>query len=81
MVATLDMADLPVDQQKVVGTLLTAALQSPLVNRPDGADQFCDQVDIHHGDRTVRHHRQEPDVPEAVRPLLAELTRRAKPAH
>jgi hypothetical protein len=80
MVAALDTADLPVDQQDVVDTLLTADLQSPHVNRPGGADQFSYQLEIHHGDRTVRHHWQEPDVPETVRPLLAELTRRAKPA-
>lgn len=80
MVAVLDTADLPVDQQDVVDTLLLADPQSPH-GRPGGADQLSYRLDILQGDRTVHHHWQEPEVPELVRPLLGELTRRAKPAH
>lgn len=81
MVASLDTTDLSSDQQDVVGTLLSADLQSPRVGRPRGADQFSYQLEIHHSGSTVRHHWEEPDVPDTVRPLLAALTRKAKPAH
>jgi len=81
MVAALDTADLSADQQDVVTTLLTADVQSPRVRRPGGADQFSYQLEIHQGDRTVRHSWEEPDVPETVRPLLVALTRQAKPSH
>jgi hypothetical protein len=50
------------------------------MSRPGGADQFSYQLEIHHGESTVRRHWEEPEVHEAVRPLLAALTRRAKPA-
>ena len=80
MVATADTADLPADQQDVVSRLLAEDLRGPGVSRPGGADQFSYQLEIQHGECTVRRHWQEPEVPEAVRPLLAALTRRAKPA-
>jgi hypothetical protein len=79
LVATLDSSDLPTDQQDVVSRLLTEDLRGPGIRRPGGADQFSYQLEIH-GECTVRRHWQEPEVPEAVRPLLAALTRRAKPA-
>jgi hypothetical protein len=81
MVASLDSSDLSADQRNVVATLLSADLPRPRVSRPGGADQFSYQLEIHHGDRTVHHHWEEPDVPETVRPLLAELIGQAKPAH
>ena len=81
MVATIDTSDLPAAQQSVVATLLTADPKVTGVNRPGGADQFSYQLEVLDGDHTVHHHWAEPEVPEAVRPLLAELTRRAKPAH
>jgi len=80
MVATVDSADLPADQQEVVSTLLAGDLRGPGLGRPGGADQFSYQLEIHHGESTVRRHWEEPEVHEAVRPLLAALTRRAKPA-
>ena len=79
MVVTADSADLPADQQDVVFRLLTEDLRGPGMSRPGGADQFRYQLEIQHGDHTVRRHWQEPEVHEAVRPLLAALTRRAKP--
>lgn len=81
MVASLDSTDLPADQQDLVATLLAADSITPRMSRPGGADQFSYQLEIHHGDRTVRHHWEEPDVPETVRPLLAALAHVAKPAH
>jgi hypothetical protein len=81
MVATVDSADLPGDQQEVVSTLLTEDLRGPGASRPGGADQFSYQLEIRHGDRTVRRQWQETEVHETVRPLLASLTRQARPAH
>ena len=80
LVATVDSADLSGDQQEVVLALLTKDLRGPGVNRPGGADQFSYQLEIQAGDRTVRRQWQEADVHETVRPLLAALTRQAKPA-
>jgi len=80
MVATADSEDLPADQQAVVSRLLTEDLRGSGVSPPGGADQFSYQLEIQHGDRTVRRHWQEPEVNEIVRPLLDSLTRQAKPA-
>jgi hypothetical protein len=79
MVATVDTADLPTDQQEVVSTLLNEDLRGPGASRPGGADQFTYQLEIRHGDRTVRRQWQEPEVHEAVRPLLSSLTSKATP--
>jgi hypothetical protein len=80
MVASVDSDELAADQQDVVSRLLTEDLRGPGVSRPGGADQFSYQLEIHQGDRTVRRHWEEPEVHEAVRPLLAALTRQAKPS-
>jgi hypothetical protein len=80
MVATVDTADLPADQQDVVSTLLTKDLRGSGVRRPGGADQFSYQLEIQDGANTVRRHWEDPEVPETVRPLLASLARQAKPA-
>lgn len=80
LVATVDSVDLPADQQDVVSKLLTEDLRGPGVSRPGGADQFSYELEIQHGDRTVRRQWKEPEVHETVRPLLATLTRQAKPA-
>ena len=80
LVATVDSADLSGDQQEVVLALLTKDLRGPGVSRPGGADQFSYQLEIQAGDSTVRRQWQEDDVHESVRPLLAALTRQAKPA-
>jgi hypothetical protein len=87
MVATLDEADLSADQRDLLASLVSSDAHgtSPSIttspDRPGGADQFSYQLEIQHGDRTVRHQWQEREVPEPVRPLLAALTRQAKPAH
>jgi hypothetical protein len=80
LVATANSDDLPADQQRVVSRLLTEDLRGPGVSPPGGADQFSYQLEIQHGDRTVRRHWEEPEVHESVRPLLTSLTRQAKPA-
>lgn len=80
LVASVDSAELPVDQQDVVSRLLTEDLRGPGVSRPGSGDQFSYELEIHHGDTTVRRHWAEPEVHGSVRPLLASLTSRAKPA-
>ena len=80
MVATVDTVDRPADQQDVVSRLLTEDLRGPGVSRPGGADQFVYQLEIQHDGSTVRRQWEEPEVHDAVRPLLAALTRQARPA-
>jgi hypothetical protein len=80
MVATVDSADLPPDQQDVVSTLVAEDLRGPGASRPGGADQFSYQLEIQQGGRTVKRHWEEPEVHESVRPLLGTLTRQAKPS-
>lgn len=80
MVATVDSADLPADQQGVVSTLLTQDLRGSGASPPGGADQFSYQLEIQQGDRTVQRSWAEPEVDETVRPLLAALTRQARPS-
>ena len=79
MVAKVDTADLPADQQEVVSRLLTEDLRGPGASRPGGADQFTYQLEISQGDRTVRREWPDPEVHDTVRPLLASLTSKAKP--
>jgi hypothetical protein len=79
MVATVDTDDLPADQQGVVSRLLTEDLRNTSVSRPGGADQFSYQLEIQQDGRTVRRSWQDPEVHEAVRPLLSALTSQAKP--
>ncbi|HEY5246926.1 MAG TPA: protealysin inhibitor emfourin [Dermatophilaceae bacterium] len=80
MVASVDTGELPADQQDVVSRLLTEDLRGPGVSRPGGADQFSYQLEIQQGDSTVRRSWDEAEVHDAVRPLLASLTREAKPS-
>jgi hypothetical protein len=79
MVATVDSGELPKDQQDVVSQLLTEDLRGTGASPPGGADQFSYQLEIQQGDRTVQRSWADPEVHEAVRPLLAALTRAAKP--
>jgi hypothetical protein len=80
MVATADTADLPADQQAAVSRLFTEDLRGPGVRHPGAADQFSYQLEIQDGDRTVRRSWEEPEVHDAVRPLLTALSRQARPA-
>jgi hypothetical protein len=80
MVATVDSSDLPPDQQVVVSRLLTEDLRGPGAGRPGSADHFSYLLEIQHGGRTVKRRWEEPEVLETVRPLLAGLTKAARPA-
>jgi hypothetical protein len=79
MEATVDTDDLSADQQGVVSRLLNEDLRRTDVSRPGGADQFSYELEIQHGDRTVRRRWEGPEVDEAVRPLLSALASQAKP--
>jgi len=79
LVATVDTVDLSGDQQELVAGLLSGDLRDQGASRTGGADQFCYQLDIQHGERKVRCRWEEPEVPDSVRPLLAALTYQAKP--
>jgi len=79
MVATVDSSDLPPDQQEVVSRLLTEDLRAPGASRPGGADRYSYQLEIRQGGRTVKRRWDEPEVQEAVRPLIAGLTKAARP--
>lgn len=79
MVAKVDTVDLPTDQQDLVAKLLADDVRGP-ASQSRGADQFSYQLEIQHAGRKVRRRWDEPEVPETVRPLLATLTRQAKPA-
>jgi len=79
MVASVDSADLPPDQQNVVSTLLTQDLRGSGASPPGAADQFTYQLEIRHGDQTVKRQWSEPEVHDTVRPLLSTLSRQATP--
>jgi hypothetical protein len=86
LVATVDTADLAPGQQEVVSRLLTEDLRDPdgsqssqSSGRAGGADQFSYRLEIQQGDMTVRREWNDPEVHEALRPLLTALTRQAKP--
>lgn len=79
LVATVDTVDLSGDQQDLVAGLLSGDPRDRGASRTGGADQFCYQLDIQHGDRVVRCQWEEPEVPDSVRPLLAALSDQATP--
>ncbi len=79
LVATVNTEDLSGEQQDLVAGLLSGDLRDQDASRTGGADQFCYQLDIQHGDRVVRCQWEEPEVPDSVRPLLAALTEQATP--
>jgi hypothetical protein len=79
MEATVDTADLPADQQGVVSRLLKEDLRQSAVSRSGGADQFSYQLEIEKDGHTICRSWQDPEVHEAVRPLLSALASQAKP--
>lgn len=80
LVATMDAGDLPADQAEVVAGLLSddPAPSAP-APPPPGADRFAYELRLDDGQRARTIHWDEPEVPEAARPLLASLVRRARP--
>jgi len=79
MAAAVDSGELSAEHRDLVSKLLTQDVRGPGVSRPGGADQFSYELEIQEGDRMVRRHWDEGEVHESVRPLLAALTREAKP--
>ena len=72
-----DSDKLPRDQSEMIRALVTGPDSPPIV--PGEPDRFTYELRIDDG----RHRRvlqwHETDVPESVRPLIAELTRRSRP--
>ena len=79
--ATVDASELPAEQAETLTQLVAqrpvAAKASPA---PGAADQFSYEMTLRDGRRTRTLQWSEADVPDNVRPILASLTRRAKPA-
>ena len=81
MTATVDASELPTEQAEVLTQMVA---QPPVAAKPSpahgAADQFSYEVTLRDGQRTRTLHWTEADVPNEVRPILASLTQRARPA-
>ena len=81
MTATVDASELPTEQ---VETLTELVAQPPVAAKATAthgaADHFSYEMTLRDGQRTRTLHWTDSDVPDDVRPILASLTRRAKPA-
>lgn len=73
-----DTDDLPPGQGEVVRSLLTGSDTAPAGN-PAGPDRFAYELQIDDGQQRRVLRWPETEVPEAVRPLIAELTSRSRP--
>ena len=81
MTATVDASELPAEQAEMLTRLMTHGHVAPAAGgAPGAADQFSYDVTLHDGQRSRTLHWTEADVPEEVKPVLASLTVRAKPA-
>lgn len=79
MTASIDAQDLPAEQAQ----LATELIASPPPPPGDGGgtpDRFSYELTLREGERTQTHRWGETQIPDSVRPLLADLTGRAKPA-
>ena len=79
-----DTDALPPDHRGVVRSLIAgptgaAAPKSPPAGAPGGPDRFTYQLELDDGNRRRMLRWPETQVPEAARPLIAELTSRAHP--
>ena len=81
MTATVDASELPTEQAE---TLTELVAQPPVAAKASPAhgvaDQFSYEVTLRDGQRTRTLHWTDADAPDDVRPILASLSRRAKPA-
>jgi hypothetical protein len=81
MTATVDASELPTEQAAMLAQLMTHGHVTQEAGAAHGAaDQFSYDVTLHDGQRTRTLHWTEADIPEEVKPVLASLTVRAKPA-
>ena len=81
MTASADTHELPGEQAETVAALMKLG-SSPAAppNAGGPPDTFNYAVTVTDGAQTSTHHWAESDVPDAVRPLLTNLGRRAQPA-
>ncbi|WP_428338704.1 protealysin inhibitor emfourin [Mycobacterium sp.] len=79
MTASVDSGDLPSEDGTIIADLLadTPGVQDRAAAMPDA---FSYELTLTDGTRTRTCRWQEPEIPDAVRPLLAALTARALPA-
>ncbi len=81
MTATVDASELPTEQADTLTQLMAQRHVAPEAGgAPGAADQFSYDMTLHDGQRTRKLHWTEADVPDEVKPILASLTLRAKPA-
>lgn len=73
-----DTSELPPGQGEIVRTLLATPGSSP-PSAPQAPDQFTYELRLGQGRRQRVLRWQETAVPDAVRPLIDELTSRARP--
>ncbi len=81
MTASLDSAELPVEQAQLAAGLLHPAgtLAAPAAS-PAPPDGFSYELTVHDGEQAQTHNWSETEVPAVVQPLLASLGQRAQPA-
>ena len=73
--------ELPDEQAKLARNMMDATPAATAGPRPPGgADQFSYHLRLDDGARQRAYQWSEQEVPDEVRPLLAELNRRAHPA-
>lgn len=81
MTANVDTQQLPDEQAEVVAELAKpGSPPAAPANAGGPPDTFHYELTVHDGDHTRTHHWAANDVPDTVRPLLADLGRRAQPA-
>ena len=80
MTASVDSADLPIQEGQLAADLLTSAPTTEDDHTPGIPDGFSYEITLTDGTRTRTYHWQDPHLPDTVRPLLAALTDRSQPA-
>jgi len=81
MTASVDTAELPVEQAEVAAALMSPGSVPPSPAAAAGApDRFSYELTVRDGEHTQTHHWTETPVPEVVQPLLTGLGHRARPA-
>jgi hypothetical protein len=82
MTATVEASELPTEQAEMLTQLMTKRPDAPAAGAaaPGATDQFSYDVTLRDGQRTRTLHWTEAEVPDEVKPVLASLTVRAKPA-
>jgi hypothetical protein len=81
MTANVDARELSAEQAQLVAELMSpGTAPAPPPGGAGAPDRFSYELTVTDGERTRTYDWQEAEVPEAVRPLLASLGARARPA-